>query len=108
MRGWDNLNGTPDIGPWSDPTPWASMGGGFTSWASDSNGYQPDGFEIRLEVQDRNVTNYWHFCSPLNKCEHGFGDCDTDNDCRAGTTYQDNVGHQYGYIYNDTDVCVGT
>ena len=74
MRAWD----AQEHGTWSSPTPWASSGGGRTTWVSDKNGYQPDGFEIRIEVTE---TSIWSFCSPTNRCQPGVGDCDTDNDC---------------------------
>ena len=99
MRAWDNsVSGT-----WSTWTGWASAGGSTTSWACDSNCYDPDGFEIHMEVTESSV---WSFCSPSHKCQHGFGDCDSNSDCISGTTCVSDVGQLYGYSDNSIDVCV--
>jgi len=47
IRGYDS--GV--AGPWSAYTPWASQGGGMTDWGCDKNCFDPDGFEIDMNVQ---------------------------------------------------------
>ncbi|WP_156339097.1 hypothetical protein [Chondromyces crocatus] len=32
-------------------TPWARRGGGWSRWATDDNGYNPDGFALHLDVK---------------------------------------------------------
>jgi hypothetical protein len=46
IRGYDG--GT--AGAWSAYTGWASQGGGVSGWGCDSNCFDPDGFEIELNV----------------------------------------------------------
>ena len=53
-----------------------------------------------------NQTTVGDFCTPSHKCQHGFGDCDTSNDCKTGTSCLQNVGNQYGYVDNNVDVCI--
>jgi hypothetical protein len=104
IRGYD-YNGAddPGPGPWSSATPWVSEGGGESGWGCDQNCYGPDGFELRMEVRN---TDIWDFCSPTYRCQHGYGDCDSNNDCAGGATCVQNVGAQYGYADKNIDVCV--
>lgn len=99
IRGWDH-NG---IGAYSSWTGWTTEGGGTTSWGCDQNCYDPDGFEVEMGVR---LSSLWSFCSPGDRCEHGFGDCDSNNDCVTGTVCMHDVGHQFGYANASTDVCV--
>lgn len=47
IRAWDKN----EPGVWSTPTGWASSGGGYSGWATDKNGFDPDGLEIDMQVQ---------------------------------------------------------
>lgn len=77
----------------------------MSGWAVDGNCYDPDGFELQLDI-DTSAAGVDSFCTSSNKCEHGFGDCDADNECVSGTTCRYNVGNAYGYLDNAVDVCV--
>jgi len=100
IRVWD----TDGYGPWSTWTGWALQdGGGETSWATDKNGFAPDAMEVEMGVNQTVVDD---FCTPSHKCQNGFGDCDTANDCKTGSSCVFNVGNQYGYFDNSIDVCV--
>ncbi len=44
------------------------------------------------------------YCSPEHQCGSGDGDCDTDQDCRAGLVCSQNVGAKYG-LQSDVDIC---
>ena len=46
----------------------------------------------------------WEYCSPSCPCDAGMGDCDTNADCKAGTTCKHNVGKKYG-AGATVDVC---
>ena len=89
---------------WTD---WHSLNVSGTSasgWAYDDNGYDPDGFGLKLETMV--YTNQQQFCTVQRPCPHGFGDCDGNNECVRGTTCTTNVGNTYGYVNNLIDVCV--
>lgn len=88
---------------WSRWTPWSSQGGGRTDWACDSDCYDPDGFEIELDVRDAEA---WDMCSVTNKCQAKIGDCDSNDECVPGTYCKPDVGLEYGYPDNEIDVCV--
>lgn len=47
------------------------------------------------------------FCTAACPCGHGEGDCDSNAECKPGTTCRDNVGATYG-MPASWDVCVST
>lgn len=104
IRAWDKASGSVYYaGSWSTYTPVSSSGGGYSGWTSGPFTHDPDGFEIQMHVAQTGVSS---FCSAARRCQHGFGDCDSNSDCVSGTTCHKNVGHQFGYVDNGIDVCV--
>jgi hypothetical protein len=104
IRGYDLSAQVPGPGAWSSYTGWASQGGGISGWGCDANCFDPDGFEIEMNVVLNSVSS---FCTAAHPCEPGFGDCDSNTDCVAGATCVLDVGNAHGYVDNTTDVCVG-
>jgi hypothetical protein len=51
LRGVDHAGG--DVRGAERFTPWASLGGGWSDWASDSNTYDPDGYIVNLDLRHR-------------------------------------------------------
>ncbi|MEN0068259.1 MAG: trypsin-like peptidase domain-containing protein [Myxococcota bacterium] len=49
----------------------------------------------------------WSYCTPGDPCPDGFGDCDSNADCDAGTVCVNDVGANYGWA-NTVDVCEGS
>ena len=47
----------------------------------------------------------WRYCSPSCKCNHGEGDCDSDNDCESGTYCGIDNGLYFGFS-SILDICV--
>ncbi len=47
------------------------------------------------------------YCTDCGPCGDGQGDCDSDAECVAGLTCEDNVGAMFGFAPG-VDVCVGT
>lgn len=105
IRAWDkpSIFSGFEAGLWSAYTPWASGGGGYSGWALDGDSHDPDGFEIYMGVRDWDAA---HFCTVENPCQDGFGDCDNNSECVAGTTCVWNVGLTYGYSNPLIDVCL--
>lgn len=46
----------------------------------------------------------WDYCSPWNRCGHGQGDCDSEQECLPGLWCVENVGADYGWN-PAVDVC---
>ena len=46
----------------------------------------------------------WSYCSSSNRCSAGYGDCDSDSECRSGLVCSSDVGANYGWP-NAADVC---
>jgi hypothetical protein len=47
----------------------------------------------------------WQYCTVECPCDVGYGDCDTNLDCRAGLKCADNWGEKFGFG-TWVDVCV--
>jgi hypothetical protein len=89
--------------PWSAFTRWSREGGtSDTGFFCDSNCFDPDGFQVQLEVAVRDT---FSFCSQQRPCGQGFGDCDSDFECMPGLRCVSGSGPQFGYG-PDVDVCI--
>ncbi len=59
-------------------------------------GWDPD-VDVCEDTCHTNLNGNWTYCSPGCPCNDGEGDCDSDDDCVAGTECVNDVGALYGF-----------
>lgn len=68
-------------------------------------GYDDPGLDVcSTECPEPGQVGVGEFCTPECPCEHGEGDCDSDEDCVSGLCLRD-AGPAFGYDDSEIDVC---
>lgn len=60
--------------------------------------------ESQSAALSRGRPGSWSYCAWWRRCDAGQGDCDSDRECKSGTTCRSNVGANYGWA-SSVDVC---
>ena len=62
-------------------------------------------FTKELSCNAKVAPGTWQYCTAECPCVHGYGDCDTNLDCRVGLKCADNWGEKFE-MGSWVDVCV--
>jgi hypothetical protein len=61
--------------------------------------------QITCTIECTPGSGLFNRCHPGCQCDHGEGDCDTDNDCLPGLVCLHDPGAAFGYEDDEVDVC---
>lgn len=71
----------------------------------DEDSYASVTVLITCTVECTPGSGLFNRCHPGCQCDHGEGDCDTDNDCLPGLVCLHDPGSAFGYEDDEVDVC---